>query len=117
LTGEPATWGDGDWNGAPAGNQGNPLAGDGLFNQLDIVAAQQTGIYLSGGPYAAVQPNGQQDDGQKSIGYNLGIGELAVDSPPGIELTSINIDSAAGIFTGDHSAVTSVFDGGARLLA
>lgn len=36
LTGEPATWGEGDWT------------GDGRFDQLDIVAAQQTGTYLQG---------------------------------------------------------------------
>ena len=39
LTGQPATWGDGDWDGAPGGKQGEPPAGDGQFNQLDIIAA------------------------------------------------------------------------------
>ena len=99
LTGQPATWSEGDWNGAPGGSVGSPPAGDGVFNQLDIVAAQQAGIYLTG-PYAAVQPNGEANDGQTSIVYNVGTGELAVDTPAGTELTSINIDSAAGIFTG-----------------
>ena len=28
LSGTAATWGDGDWNGAPGGSQGNPPAGD-----------------------------------------------------------------------------------------
>ena len=41
LTGEPATFEEGDWN------------NDGVFNQSDIVAALQTGNYLQG-PYAAV---------------------------------------------------------------
>jgi hypothetical protein len=50
LSGLPATWGEGDWNGAPGGSAGNPPPGDGQFNQLDIVAAQQAGIYLTG-PY------------------------------------------------------------------
>jgi hypothetical protein len=54
LTGEPATWGEGDWNGAPASLTARPPAGDGLFNQLDIVAAQQAGLYLTGA-YAAVR--------------------------------------------------------------
>ncbi len=27
LTGQPATWGEGDWNGAPGGRQGSPPAG------------------------------------------------------------------------------------------
>ena len=39
LTGQPATWSEGDWT------------GDGLFDQLDIVAALQSGHYLQG-PYA-----------------------------------------------------------------
>ena len=40
-------------------------------------------------------------DAQTSIIYNPGTGEVAVDAPAGIELTSVNIDSAAGIFTGE----------------
>ncbi len=99
LTGQLATWGQGDWNGAPGGNPGSPPAGDGLFNQRDIVAAQQAGLYLRG-RYAAVAPNGRQGDGQTSVIYNGGTGEIAVDAPAGVALTSINIDSAAGIFTG-----------------
>jgi hypothetical protein len=99
LSGQTASWGEGDWNGAPGGYPGNPPQGDGLFNQLDIIAAQQAGVYLTGS-YAVVEPNGQANDGQTSILYNAGSGELAVDAPAGTELTSINIDSVAGIFTG-----------------
>lgn len=51
LTGEPATWGEGDWNGAPGGSVGNPPMGDGEFNQRDILAALHSGVYLTG-PYA-----------------------------------------------------------------
>ena len=40
-TGEAAEWRQGDWD------------GDGAFDQLDIVAALQTGNYLQG-PYVAV---------------------------------------------------------------
>jgi hypothetical protein len=54
LTAGPATWGEGDWNGAPGGSPGNPPLGDGAFNQGDIIAALQAGVYLTG-PYAAVQ--------------------------------------------------------------
>lgn len=100
LTGQAATWGDGDWNGAPGGSQGSPPAGDGLFNQLDIIAAQQAATYLTG-PYAAIQSDGRSGDGQTSVVYSPDTGELAVDAPLGVELTSINIDSAASIFTGD----------------
>ena len=68
-----------------------------------MVAALGAGTYLTG-PYAAVQPNGHSGDGQTSIVYNASTGEMAVDAPAGIELTSINIDSASGIFTGGAAA-------------
>ena len=100
LSGQAATWGDGDWNGAPGGTQGNPPVGNGLFDQLDIIGALAHGLYLAG-PYAAIQADGQRNDGQTSIIYDAGSGELAVDAPAGMELTSVNIDSAGGIFTGD----------------
>ena len=118
LTGQPATWGEGDWDGAPAGAPGIPPAGDGLFDQRDIVAALRSGLYLTG-PYAAVLPDGQHSDGQTSLVYDANTGELAVDAPAGTELTSINIDSAAGMFTGqpaenlggsfDNDADTNIF--------
>jgi hypothetical protein len=100
LTGQAATWGEGDWNGAPGGSQGDPPAGDGSFNQIDIVAAQQAAIYLTG-QYGAIQIGGVPADSQTSVGYNAQTGEVWVDAPVGTELTSINIDSASGIFTGD----------------
>lgn len=99
LTGQAATWGEGDWDGAPGGSLGDPPAGNGFFNQLDIVAALNTGVYLQG-PYAAVDAGGEAGDPQTSVGYNATTGEVWVDAPAGIDLTSINIDSAAGIFTG-----------------
>lgn len=98
LTGQPATWGEGDWDGAPGGSVGSPPAGDGQFNMLDVIAALGPGVYLTG-PYAAVLPGGQQADGQTCIVYDTNTGELAVDAPAAAELTSVNIDSASGIFT------------------
>jgi hypothetical protein len=100
LTGQSATWGEGDWNAAPGGGVGDPPAGDGQFNQLDIIAALNAGTYLMG-PYAAATPGGTEGDEQTSVIYNANTGELAVDAPASTELTSINIDSAASIFTGD----------------
>jgi hypothetical protein len=100
LTGQPATWGEGDWNAAPGGSQGSPPTGNGLFDQLDIIAALNNGLYLAG-PYAALAGTGARDDAQASVVYNANTGEVAVDAPAGHELTSINIDSASGIFTGD----------------
>ena len=103
LTGNPATWGEGDWDGAPGGLVGAPPAGNGLFDQLDIIAALNANIYLTG-PYAAIAPGGNAGDGQASIIYSPSTGEVGVDAPEGTELTSINIDSAGGIFTGDSAA-------------
>ena len=104
LTGQAATWGEGDWNGAPGGGRLNPPAGDGLFNQHDLVAAQRAETYLTG-PYASVASSpAVLGDGQTSIVYDPASGEVEVDAPSGVELTSINIDSAAGVFTGDAAA-------------
>jgi hypothetical protein len=52
LTAQSATWGEGDWNGAPGGRPGDPPTGDGFFNQLDIISALAAGKYLTG-PYWA----------------------------------------------------------------
>jgi hypothetical protein len=119
LTGQTATWGEGDWNGAPGGQVGSPPAGNGLFNQQDIIAAQLADKYLKG-KYAALAPgDGVRGDGQTSIVYNPATGEVAVDAPATTQLTSINIDSASGIFTGapaqnlggsfDNDSDTNVF--------
>jgi hypothetical protein len=75
------------------------IEGDGVFDQLDIVAAQQAGVYLSGS-YATFQSDGQSDDAQISVGYDAFLGELWLDAPGGKQLTSVNIDSAAGILQG-----------------
>jgi hypothetical protein len=100
LAGSAATWGEGDWDGAPGGQPGAPPAGDGVFNQLDIIAALSTGLYLTG-PYGAVASSpAVKGDSQTSIVYDPSTGEMAVDAPAGVELTSINVDSASGIFTG-----------------
>jgi outer membrane protein assembly factor BamB len=65
LTGQPATWGEGDWDSAPGGERGNPPQGNGKFDQFDIIAAQQAGIYLTG-PYGPLEQTGQQGGGQTS---------------------------------------------------
>ena len=53
LTGQAASWAQGDWNGAPGGEPGSPPSGDGIFDQQDVIAALRTGLYLTG-PYAGV---------------------------------------------------------------
>ena len=100
LTGQPATWGEGDWNGAPGGSPGNPPVGDNVFNQIDIIAALNANMYLKG-PYAAIAKNGTEGDAQTTIIYNASTGEMRVDAPTGKELTSVNIESASSIFTGE----------------
>ena len=102
LTGQPATWGEGDWDSAPGGGPGNPPPGDRVFNQVDIIAALSAGKYLTG-TYAAIGDRGTIGDSQTSLFYDPSTGELGVDTSAGTELTSINIDSAAGILTGDSA--------------
>ena len=81
-----------------------------MFNQLDIVAAQQAGIYLTG-PYAALASNGKLRDEQTILVYDAGTGELSVDAPAGAELTSINITSAGNRFVGNKpAALDGAFD-------
>jgi hypothetical protein len=104
LSGAAATWGEGDWNGAPGGTAGSPPQGDGFFDQLDIIAALAGGKYLTG-PYAALAGPGEEGDGQTSLVYNADTGELSVDPPADKNLTSINIDSAGGKFIGEKPPV------------
>ena len=110
LTEQAATWGEGDWNGSPGGSPGNPPAGDGIFDPLDIISALNGNTYLTG-PYAAIKEGGVVGDGQTTLVYDPGSGELSVDPPAGIELTSINITSSGGLFTGDKpAALDGAFD-------
>ena len=74
LTGQPATWGEGDWNGAPGGRPGNPPVGNGQFDHLDVVSALATGFYLSG-PYATLRQNGARGDAQTSLVYDAATGK------------------------------------------
>jgi hypothetical protein len=58
-TGQPATWGEGDWDGAPGGSPGNPPTGSGEFDFDDIFASlvtgnYETGAYALGGDASAV---------------------------------------------------------------
>jgi hypothetical protein len=99
LTGQTATWGEGDWNGAPGGGSGNPPAGNGLFDQFDVVAALQGGVYLAG-PYQALRSDGKTNEERVSLAYDTVTGEVAVDMPGDNEMTSIDITANAAIFEG-----------------
>ena len=112
LTGESATWGEGDWNNAPDPNSTfeNPPVGDGVFDQLDIISSLGPNHYLTG-PYAAITEGGSTGDGQTSVVYDAKTGELKVDPATGKELTSINITSAGEMFIGDKpAALDGAFD-------
>ena len=80
LTEQSATWGEGDWNGAPGGSIGSPPIGDGLFNQMDIIAALGANTYLTG-PYSAIMPEGTDPDDQTLLAYGAasGMDEVAAD--------------------------------------
>ena len=52
---------------------------------------------------AELLPNGVLNDEQTSIVYYPETGEVAIDAPASRELTSVYIESAAGIFTGESA--------------
>jgi hypothetical protein len=51
--------------------------------------------------FAALRPGGNSWDNQLSLGYYYFTGEIWIDARGGQRLTSINLESEAGIFTGD----------------
>jgi hypothetical protein len=77
---------------------GRPPAGDGVFDQIDIIAALRTETYLTG-PYKATEVVDHVADGNVSIGYNAESGEIWTETSGAVELTSINICSLSGVFT------------------
>ena len=78
LTGQPATWGQGDWNGAPGGSPSDPPAGNGLFDQTDIIAALAGGHYMTG-PYAS------------ALGATDAIAVSSVPEPSGAVLAALGL--------------------------
>jgi hypothetical protein len=58
-------------------------------------------VYIASGTPADEHSAGQVGDQQTSIIYDAATGRVEVDAPAGAGLTSINIESAAGIFTGE----------------
>ena len=103
LTGQAATWGEGDWNGAPGGSPGNPPPGDGLFNQMDIIAANLAADLSAPDRTRRSKRAATRATVKRRSSTTSSTGEVSVDAPAGVELTSINIDSAAGIFTGESA--------------
>lgn len=122
LTGQPATWGEGDWNCAPGGSLGNPPTGDGLFNHFDLIAAMidDSGGYpfrMPGGSYmpspedlsGELQPFTDWVDDNVSIGYEAGNGRLWISPPKDKDLTSLLIIAPPHVIIGDRPR--DLFDG------
>jgi hypothetical protein len=104
LTGQPATWGEGDWNGAPAEFLVRVPEGDGVFNQLDIVAAQQAGLYLSG-PYAADRPGDTARESPVSVDKDVILAESWIEPLPEPGLTSIDTTESAYVAVPEPSTL------------
>jgi hypothetical protein len=100
LTGQAATWGEGDWDGAPGGVPGNPPQGNGLFDQIDIILALHPGHYLNG-PYMAAAPAVEIGDGPRSFGANFASIGFADTAESGLaeEFGSTDV-TLAGSFAG-----------------
>jgi hypothetical protein len=94
LSGQPATWGDGDWDGAPGGQQGSPPVGNGLFDQVDIIAALSAGKYLTG-PYAALADSPAPGVGVASNQSSM----IPVPEPSAVALLAIGL-FVAGFHSG-----------------
>ena len=88
FSAESATWGEGDWNGAPGGWQGSPPMGDGAFNQFDIIAALNSGTYLTG-PYNSIQRGG-------GLGV-VDLAQVAVPEPSALVLAALAALAVAAI--------------------
>ncbi len=107
LTGQPAVWSEGDWNGAPGGSAGSPPPGDNYFNQLDIIASLAAGNYNPGPPYygtTPLLPAGIIGDTHVSVVYDAVTGAFALDVPTGMDLTSFQLVSSADIFTNEPAS-------------
>ena len=82
-----------------AHRSGHALRGEQLENRWLLAGLHAVGPDQQ----ATIAPDGQPGDQQTSIIYDAATGRMEVDAPAGLELTWINIQSAAGIFTGDRA--------------
>lgn len=110
--GEPASWSEGDWNGAPGGTAGDPPIGDGVFTASDFVAAFVSGAYLTG-PY--IDDAGETQDEllpvtleqghQVRVFYESLTGDLTIDSDE--VLSTFHLESMEGVFLGIENPINS----------
>lgn len=121
--GDPAVWGQGDFNGGPGGSAGKPPLGDGFFDEDDIMASLVTGLFGTG-KYSPdpLRPSGVPDpasvvpfdenQGLVTIHYDAGTGEVNVTTPPGVTLSSIliELETTEQVFILDTSPFKGAFD-------
>ena len=118
-------WAEGDFSGG-RGVRGHPPAGDGLFDEDDIMAALVHGLFDTG-PYTLdlARPNGVPSDAilvpgsaqdnqvglnEFFIRYDANTGAVAVVTRPGYMLSSVSIEGDGDIFTLTRSPFKGAYD-------
>jgi hypothetical protein len=117
ATGQPASWSEGDWNGAPGGSPQSPPTGDGRFDQRDLDAALATGRYRLGQyrptsdpPIDQLEPPGiERARRDVVVTYNWSTGEVTLSTSNGA-LTSMHLVSQQGRFSQPQTAFAGPFD-------
>ncbi len=98
-----ATFGDG-FGRFSLGRAAQPgLAQSVVQNDLTVAGSRVDGADFGGAdliyvPGASLQADGQRRDGQTSLVYDVTTGTLSLDAPVGVDLSSLDILSAQGIF-------------------
>ena len=96
---------DGSFSSISFGNVAQPVLSEAfLANDLTVIGTRAGGGELGDVDLIYVCPElcpkGHVGDEKMSIVYHAGTGDIEVDPPSGVDLSSVNIVSAAGIFTG-----------------
>jgi methionine-rich copper-binding protein CopC len=115
-TGAPASWEEGDWDGAPGGEAGAPPAGNGEFDSGDFVRAFVTGIYRQGAyDSAGTEPRHDRtallsgDNASVVLDYDVTTGALIVHSSS--PLSTLHLRSESGLFTPEGASwIETPFD-------
>ena len=101
-TGNFSSWTDGDWNIT------------GLFDEMDLTSLSSAATYETTGtdiPGGSIATGGSIDDDKVTLIYNTYDGSLNVEVPPGVQLTTLEIVSSTGLFTGQKPATLNGFFG------
>ena len=116
LTGQSATWGEGDWNGVAWRSPENPPPGDGAFNQMDLVVVncsdggeQYPQMYPPEDLASRLQPYTNWSEENISLGYEADSGRVWIEPSPGSELTSVSVTSSPAFSSVDFRRISWVF--------